>query len=278
MDYSPISGEMEVQPGHGTRTASVICANQPGVLLGVAPGVPLIPYRATNGSVLTKDRAIGVSRALEHAVCKNGSEVVSISLGTPFGAEPLGSAVDCAYEKGVIVVAAAGQCINKVVYPGKYYRTISVGGVTRNAKVWFNYSNSIHVDVWAPAENVPRSNSCLNTNPDNPKRLIHDVCSGDGTSYSCCHVAAAAAMWPCYHGEDLDKAYNRPWQRIEAFRKLLRETGKIVEIPQIRGSRGSPMRLEGGTRVLDIRALLLAPLPDCGTLKKEKRKAVTMRF
>ena len=134
MDYDPAEGEIEVQPGHGTRTASVICANQPGEYMGVAPGVPLIPYRATNGSILTKRRGIGVSEALEHAISKNGCEIASISLGSPFGAEPLGSVIDKAYDKGLIVVGAAGQVIDRVVYPGKYFRTIAVGGVTQDAK------------------------------------------------------------------------------------------------------------------------------------------------
>ena len=75
-------------------------------------------------------------------------------------------------------------------------------------------------------------------------------------------------MWLTYHGEDLDNAYDEPWMRIEAFRALLKSTGKSI----------SDRTLKGGTRILDIDALLKAELPDKRTLKREARKAVVMRF
>ena len=38
-------------------------------------------------------------------------------------------AFDCAYMAGVIVCAAGGQYTDTVTYPGRYFRTIGVGGV-----------------------------------------------------------------------------------------------------------------------------------------------------
>ena len=268
MNYSVEEDELEVQPGHGTRTASVICGYQRGKYRGVAPGVPLIPYRVTNGSVLNKRRAVGVSSALEHAMETNACEVASICLGTPFGPEPLGRVIDRAYERGIIVVAAGGQVIDKVVYPAKYFRCIGVGGVKKNRRIWFRYDpiQTKFIDVWAPAADVPRANSC--PIPDTQDQFEHEVGTGEGTSYACCHVAAAAAMWLAFRGEEIDDAYEHPWQRIEAFRQIVRTTGSSINDGRMP---------RNGTGILDINALLKEPLPIAASLKKE-RLAVNMRF
>ena len=82
MDYpQQRTSKMIVNPGHGTQTASVICGHDLGRFKGVAPGVPVVPYRAVNGVILTTERLKPVARALSHAVLCNRCEVVSISLG-----------------------------------------------------------------------------------------------------------------------------------------------------------------------------------------------------
>ena len=160
------------QPGHGTRVGSVMCGNLPGLMVGIAPGVPTIPYRVTNTTVLastaTRER---VAAAIRDAVDRNGCEVISISMGFPlldlFGQRELGKAVDHAYDNGVIVVGAGGQVIDKVVYPGKFFRSIGVGGVTPDWKVWFEYDRAEldFIDVWAPGGDVYRANSILVDGP-----------------------------------------------------------------------------------------------------------------
>jgi len=39
-------------------------------------------------------------------------------------------AIDFAYERGVIVCAAAGNVISEVIYPGRFNRVVTVGGLT----------------------------------------------------------------------------------------------------------------------------------------------------
>lgn len=242
-------------PGHGTRIASVLCGNLPGNFVGVAPGVPTVPYRVTNSVILSKkERRRNIANAIRHAIDFNCCDIITISLGINtlsfFGGRPLGKAVDYAYENGVIVVAAGGQVIDRVTYPGKFARTIGVGGVSPNREVWFRYHEDWldNIDVWAPADEIWRANTVIEGGAEK-----YDYDFGDGTSYATVHVSGAAAMWLVYRDDDINAKYDQPWQRVEAFRKLLKATHQAVE--------GGFQPAEG-TGILDIKAVLEADLPD----------------
>ena len=266
--YTYEGGAWTIRRGHGTRTASVICGSVAGEYRGVAPGLPVVPYRAVNGVDLTSVRSKRVAEALEGAVKEASCEVISISLGTPSKAERLGNALDKAYEKGVIVVAAGGQCTNRVVYPARYARSIGVGGVRANRMVWHRYyvdaaksaEDLRYIDVWAPAKKVLVATTDRK-DKDDPE-FHHGYDFKSGTSYATAHVAAAAAMWTAQHYDDLRNRYKRPWQRVEAFRTAIRATGTPIK--------GSYPR-QKKTRILDIDALLKQALPDVSELRKRRR-------
>jgi Subtilase family len=120
----------------------------------VAPRLPVVPCRIVNRVVLTPERnREAVAAGIAHARGK-ACQVISISLGIPFfppnATGGMGRAVDRAYEDGVIVVAAGGQVVDSVTYPAKYGRTIGVGGVTWQRRIWFNYTAGRQmIDVWA---------------------------------------------------------------------------------------------------------------------------------
>lgn len=261
------------QPGHGTRTGSVLCGDLPGSFVGVAPGLPTIPYRAVCSVVVGSKKARKrIAKAIYHAVDENGVEVISISLGFPqmslFAQRHLGKAVDHAYQNGVIVVAAGGQVIDRVTYPGKFSRTIGIGGVSADRTVWFKYDKGSarrSIDIWGPADDVLRANSKL----DNGQVVEASTKTGDGTSYATVHVAGAAAMWLAYHGGKLENAYPEPWQRVEAFRKLIGQSGR-----DLKGDYW-PDKTKG---ILDASALLKADLPTADSLEFEKRKAADEIF
>lgn len=266
LPFDPLN--YEGNPAHGTRTCSVLCGDLADTFVGIAPGVPTIPYRAVRSVVVSSKKSRKrVAKAIYHAVDENGVEVLSISLGFPqmslFGQRHLGKAVDHAYRNGVIVVAAGGQVIDRVTYPGKFSRTIGVGGVSANRKAWFKYDQGSarrSIDIWGPADDVLGANSEL----DGGQVVEASYWTGKGTSYATAHVAGAAAMWLAYHGDELDNAYLEPWQRIEAFRRLIAQTGR-----DLKGDYW-PDETKG---ILDIRALLKADLPAAASLEFEKRKA-----
>lgn len=276
----------EGSPGHGTRTCSVLCGEPvglpgvpaPAVEIAVAPRLPVIPCRVVNSVVLAPERnREAVAAGIRHAIARR-CQVVSMSLGVPFmppfATGGMGHAVDEAYEAGIILVAAGGQIVDSVCYPAKYDRTIGVGGITPARRVWFKYrAGRDMIDVWAPAADVVRANplASVGTVPIRPleggdpgmSALSSDSSSGDyakgaGTSYATVHVAGAAAMWLLARGADIAGAYTEPWQRVEAFRRLLRTTAQPIVGP-------AP---PNGTGILDIRTLLRADLPGAATLTK----------
>ena len=183
----------------------------------------------------------------------------------------MGKAVDHAYEEGVILVAAAGQIIDRCTYPGRFWRAIGVGGVDPDSKAYFKYAVSSakqSVDIWAPSDEVLRANSILR---DGKVVEEHPLSVGDGTSYGTVHVAAAAAMWLVFHDEALDTAYPEPWQRVEAFRTLIAKTSL-----SLKGTYWPTKSPKKG--IVNIEALLKAPLPKKSTLKKETRLAADQAF
>lgn len=286
--------DYEGNPGHGTRTCSILCGNATPLAdeagapseVGVAPRLPVVPCRIVDSVVLKDERSReAVARGIGHVVDK-GCQVVSISLGIP-GFPPwakggMGRAVDESYEAGTIIVVAAGQIIDRVCYPAKFDRTIGVGGVTSRRRIWFKYeSGEEMVDVWAPADGVLRADSLAaegeitfppieGADPGASGLSGKDASSassaahsgkygaGAGTSYATVHVAAAAAMWLLARKDAIAAGYAEPWQRVEAFRRLLRATAAPI-------ARDRPAN---GTGILDIEALLRADLPAAGLLRK----------
>jgi hypothetical protein len=72
------------------------------------------------------------------------------------------------------------------------------------------------------------------------------------------HAAAAAAMWLLLRQGEIERTYGEAWQRVEAFRCLLRTTAGPLN-----GT--APANRTG---VLDIEQLLLAALPPASSLEK----------
>jgi endonuclease G len=227
LDYN---GPIEF-PGHGTRTLGTLCGNKGGGYVGVCPGVPVVPYRVTNGVVLTEGRIDNLGRAIMDAVDRNSASVISISLGVDSLFEnarmhALGRAVDHAYENGVIICAAAGQTQDApakhdcTVYPGRYSRSILVGGINEDREICFDYEKGReYIDVWAPADNIARPNALHGQTAP-----FTDVGIGNGTSFATVHVAAAAAMWLRVRGQELSAGGYTGWRRVEAFRECLRSS------------------------------------------------------
>jgi len=218
--------------GHCTRTGGVLAGIDPDAgYLGAAPGVLLIPYRVTNRSVMNapgntfdEPEAGHVAKAIRHAVHVNRCQVLSISLGSVFGWKPMGEAVEEACEAGAIVVAAAGQVLHRVVYPGKYPQTIAVGGIRPQYRPYFTYEGAVQPDIWAPGAEVWRPD----TRPPDDGRVRYGYDWGDGTSYGTAIVAALAALFLRRFGPELDKRGYRGWQRTELFRALLSRGGRSV--------------------------------------------------
>jgi subtilisin family serine protease len=253
-------------PGHGTRTMSALCGVAAGNFTGgCAPRLPIVPYRVVDDVVLDAivrtDRSWEyLTEALLHAVGEAQCQIVSISLGGMRPTRAFGRAVDRAYESGVIVVAAAGQRIDRVTFPGFYARVIGVGGIRQRNGRFSIYNEYVdladRVDVWAPADPIERGDMPTANAPA-------PVGTGDGTSYSTLHVVAAAAIWRLYRRADL--ASYPGWRLNEAFWHALNRSQSWTNMPV------GANRYRNG--VLDARALLDEALPDPALVNPNPRLA-----
>jgi subtilisin family serine protease len=252
-------------PGHGTRISATISGFYPqangGPFYGVAPGAQIIPYRVTD-SVIVDHVQHHVRDAIRDAVASS-CHVINISLGALRPSESLAEALDEAYDAGVIVVCAAGQVWGEVIYPGRFNRCVTMGGVGPGLTPWSSAATGIYVDLCGPADEIRRVQA-----EDLPSgQVATKIASstGDGTSYATACCSGAAALWLAWHGLDnLKLKYGATglWQIPKAFKYLAANTAK-------KGNWRVETTDKYGSGVLDIPALLKAPLPDPGVMRKE---------
>lgn len=281
--FDPLEPVLIQAVGHGTYSGTVLAGNHADPrydFKGVAPNLPIVPLRVTDQSLLIGRRVTAVAAALRHVAESGVAPVVNVSLGAPKQEKAIREALDACYEAGVIVVCAAGQEIDHVVYPARYGRAISVGGLKevgsgsrRRWLIYYLYGDYRPVDSWAPAQPIRRGHveRPAGSGGENPWGYFDNA---DGTTYATVHVAAAAAMWLRLHGRAIEETYGAGWKRVEAFRKLLRD--RRHQFSRIHGEERQELGDQWGkTCCLNIAALLRAPLP---AVADSDRAEITRRY
>lgn len=244
-------------PGHGTGTASVVAGRgMSGRMSGSAPAATLVPLRAIE-KVVVFDHG-RVAGAVEYAR-RNGADVITMSLGGAWSSA-LRAAIDRAITDGVIVLAAAGNCVDVVVWPARYEEVIAVAGSNMADKPWKGSCSGAAVDVTAPAEFVPRANRSASNN-GSPT----DVRGGQGTSFAVALTAGVAALWLAHHRKAAIKASLRNGQTIQ---------DKFVSVLRATAVAGSFDPSGFGSGVVDAAAVLSHPLSDAGEATEAAGRAV----
>lgn len=139
--------------GHGTHVAGIATA-----LSNNGAGVTGIVWdgRLMNVKVLDDDGSGYYSWIINGIIfaADNGAEVINLSLGGNSSSRSLRDAVDYAWKKGVVVVAAAGNGYGGRSYPAYYPNTIAVAATDANDNK-ANFSNyGSWVDVAAPGVSI----------------------------------------------------------------------------------------------------------------------------
>ncbi|ARU62805.1 hypothetical protein CBW65_18875 [Tumebacillus avium] len=140
--------------GHGTHVAGIAAASFNNGLqgAGVAPGARIMPVKVLNaaGSGYTSDIIDGLYFAAD-----NGAKVINFSLGGGAYSSTFQTAVNYAWSKGSVVVAAAGNNGNTAVqYPAGYSNVFSVACTTSaDAKCSFS-TYGTWVDIAAPGQSI----------------------------------------------------------------------------------------------------------------------------
>lgn len=255
-DPIPLSG---ANGGHGTRIGATISGYLPGGdkgrdFFGCAPKVPHVVARISD-SVLINDQMAAFADALNYLVDTAKVSAVNLSMGTfpPGLTAEARHAVNHAYERGVILVCAAGNHVDPVVAPACFSRSVAVGGVTRARQVWSGSSFGAEVDWSAPAADIRRAHVSRTGG-------FSFAGGGDGTSYATALTTGAAALWLTYRRAEIATHYTYPWQRVAAFRLL----GAQSALRPVGWQDGAL-----GAGILDVHALLSRPLPAAAALVQE---------
>lgn len=193
--------------GHGTHVGGIVAAitnNNIGVA-GVCPNCQLM-----NGKVLN-DSGSGAYSWIANGIiwaADNGAKVINMSLGGPTKSVTLESAINYAWNKGVVIVAAAGNSANpSKTYPGAYTNVIAVAATNnQDQKASFSSYGAKWVDVAAPGENI------FSTFPNHPytinKSFGYDFASG--TSMATPMTSGVAALiWSSPYGTSASAVRSR---------------------------------------------------------------------
>lgn len=178
-DFSDNDPDVTPAGDHGVHTCGIVGANTNNAkgVAGTAFNCKVMPLKIFPNS-FDSVSAAAIIYAADH-----GAKVISMSYGGPFESQTEKSAINYAWSKGVVLVAAAGNdgTSNKG-YPAAFPNCIAVGSTGVNdIHSDFSTWGPDWVDVGAPGENV------LST-------VIGGYANNTGTSMSCPVVAGVAAL------------------------------------------------------------------------------------
>ncbi|KKK33636.1 peptidase S8 [Mesobacillus campisalis] len=228
-----VNGSCTDRNGHGTHVAGSALAHgaSDGLgVYGVAPQAKLWAYKVLtdSGSGYSDDIAGAIRHAADEAVRTGSKVVINMSLGSSGKDSMIASAVDYAYNRGTLVVAAAGNsgyADNTIGYPGALTKAVAVAALenvqqngTYRVANFSSRGNSatdndyiIHerdVEISAPGSSI------LSTWYDGNYNTI------SGTSMATPHVAGLAAkLW----------SSNSSWSNAQ-LRSELQRRAKLYDI------------------------------------------------
>jgi len=210
-DYLRRDPDPDDEVGHGTAVAGIIAAHADNAqgIAGAAFSVILLPLKVGDASGASS--AI-IAEAI-YAAVEQGASVINLSLGADTPSATLARAIDYAYERQVVIVAAAGNKPDAVTFPASYARTISVGGAAADGTALAPFSSRVtRVDLIAPAVGN------LTTIWDGTDARWGPV---SGTSFSAPMVTGVVALMRSV----------QPGLTVEQIRRLLTRTARPLERP-----------------------------------------------
>ncbi|MDY7432643.1 S8 family serine peptidase [Bacillus sp. V26] len=168
--------------GHGTHVAGIIGAKHNGYGIdGIAPEAQIYAVKALdqNGSGDLQ----GLLKGIDWSIA-NGMDIVNMSLGTSSDSQILHDAMDKAYEKGVLLVAASGNEGNgkPVNYPAAYSSVVAVSATDQHNQLAAFSTTGNQVEFSAPGTDITST-------------YLHQYyATGSGTSQATPHAAAMFAL------------------------------------------------------------------------------------
>src|SRR5699024_957135 len=169
--------------GHGTHVAGIVASKDNGIgTTGVASEANIYSVKVLNytGTGELMDVIDGIDWSIKKDV-----DIINVSLGTTSGTNSpsLKAKIGEAREKGIIVVAAAGNTGDtNIAYPAKYNDVIAVGATNKYDRLSSFYSRGSELDIVAPGKVI------IST-------YLGDLyANADGTSQAAPYVSGALAL------------------------------------------------------------------------------------
>lgn len=206
--------------GHGTFVAGIAAAetnNREGIA-GVAWNCKIIPVKSMeeDGTGYYSDIIDGIIWAAD-----NGASVINLSLGGDVDDPNLKEAVKYAYDKGVVVVASAGNDSDFVLYPAAYDDYCLAVAATDYDDLSVDWSNfGSQVDVAAPGERIVGPVPLWFWGPTSLPYAF-----GSGTSAASPHVAGLAALIKSI----------KPWLTVSEIMNVIRYSADDVNSSELPG-------------------------------------------
>ena len=164
--------------GHGTSVAGIIAADDDNDgITGINTNVEIYSARVLKDNKAPVDRVVA---GIEWAIEKNVN-ILNLSFSTHKDSKELHKAIQKAYNKGILIIAAAGN-EGKVEYPAAYKEVVAVGAIKADGKISENSATGKEMELVAPGEKVKSS------------ALLNGTVIVSGTSIAAPQVAAIASL------------------------------------------------------------------------------------
>lgn len=172
--------------GHGTKVAGIALAKADnGIGIAGVSQAKLLPVKVMGmTSYGCTGSMSGVANGIIYAA-DQGAKIINLSLGCACWSTSTADAIDYAYGKGTLVVAAAGNsgpCTDCVIFPAEHPRAVAVSALTSSGALAGYSSTGPEVEIAAPGSTI------LSTT------VGGGYSTGSGTSFASPQVAGAAAL------------------------------------------------------------------------------------
>lgn len=241
---SPPGNYGENGSSHGTHIAGIIGSSNTNCL-GIYPNANLLSYRVykdcSPGEIADKICADDVVEAIKRAI-KDECDVINISLTFNKPTKDLRKACQEAYNKGSIIVAAAGnEANNAVLYPAKFETTISVSAMGRKKTIpknslcdsllGFPQSKSDSSNKFATFSNYGKNQNDIQFLAPGVGIIstVDNQCFGvtSGTSQACAIISGIATRLLCSNPKiiAMERSINRSIAIINLLNSYIKDMG-----------------------------------------------------
>lgn len=153
INYVDPGKDPEDDDAHGTHVTGIICADNDGHIVGIAPKAKVYPIKVLdrNGNGDLNWIVQGLRWAIKRKV-----DIISMSLGCPRPVPDVWKEIKKAHSNGITIFVAAGNAgkTEDIFYPAAYPEVISIGAIDRNFKRADFSSTGPSLDFMAPGVDV----------------------------------------------------------------------------------------------------------------------------